>query len=146
MNNMLVAALKMPTESVVESQCSVYEHCLNKRRASVSEENRQKEFFLNCNGPPIGKAEKILTKALNQHFGKKWHFQTRDIRKQSYVLKRLKKDNGKLPFLREIKLFIRVCMAIIDTELLCCLGDQQFLPQGYIYYILTTPPPGEMKK
>ena len=142
MSNMLVAALKMPTESVVESQCSVYEHCLNKRRASVSEENRQKEFFLNCNGPLIGKAEKILTKALNQHFGKKWHFQTRDIRKQSYVLKRLKKDNGKLPFLREIKLFIRVCIAIIDTELLCCLGDQQFLPQGYIYYILTPPPGG----
>ena len=95
----------MPTESIVESQTSIFEHIVGKRRRSLSEEQKFHELFVRMNSPPLHSSSKLLTKALNKHFGRNWHLTKRDKRSlpESVAIQKLKNEKPSLPFLREIK-------------------------------------------
>ena len=101
----LIAALKFPTESVVESQISVFEHHYGKRRSCILEEHIFAEYFIHLVDPPINKSDLLLTNALNKHFdGQKWHFYSNKINavmNSSKVIEKLKKVKPKFPFTTE---------------------------------------------
>ena len=73
-------------------------HC-NKRRG-LDASDAGVEAKIHWNGPPIHLSQSLSEAALDHHFGgrKKWHFVTRQDKKESVVTQRLKMDTGKLPF------------------------------------------------
>ena len=98
-----VAAVKISTESVLESNVSVFERHFHKGRP-VKEETMMMEMEVAMNGPVLVEADKLLKKAMDRYWnGKRWHFIKRtdiqDFTKTSLVIKRLKKDRSKLPFM-----------------------------------------------
>jgi len=99
----LCAAMKLPTESIVESYISVYEHHFSKRRFSVTEEHRFEEFFVNLMAPELHEANSLLKRSLDHYFGgRKWNFFKKDIKSlstSSKTMMRLKSKKSKFPFI-----------------------------------------------
>ena len=69
-----VAAVKISTESVLESNVSVFERHFNKVRP-VKEYTMKLEMEVAMNGPVLVEADKPLNKALDRYWkGERWHF------------------------------------------------------------------------
>ena len=64
--HILIAALKFPTESVGESQISVFQHHYGKRRSSLMEEHIFADYIFHLVDLPLGKGDLILVNALKQ--------------------------------------------------------------------------------
>ena len=70
----LAAAIKMSVESIAESVISKYANHNTKIRP-IADTTANDEMFIAVNGPEIGEADNVLTKALNLKFGSSsWHF------------------------------------------------------------------------
>lgn len=58
-----------------------------------------KEAMIHWNGPPLAKADKLGRSTMDNIFGRgKWKFTTMANKADSIITKRLKKEEGKLPF------------------------------------------------
>ena len=101
------AAVKLSTESVLESNVSVWERHFDKTRAAANESTMKAEVEIALNGPVLVEADEVIEEAINRYFkGKKWHFLRRDIRdymKDSNALKRLKSARSRLPYSKMLK-------------------------------------------
>ena len=98
------AAIKISTESVLESNVSVFEHHFHKGR-NLNEDTMENEMEVAMNGPNLVEADGLLKHSMELYWkGGKWHFIKRtDIRdflnkSESQIIKRLMKDKSKLPF------------------------------------------------
>ena len=112
----LTISIKLPTEAIVESYWSTYEHIVDKRRSNLTDEHKFQEFFVKSTSPPIQKANGLLRKALNKKFGRNWHFQTNNGG-VGPVLARKKQEIAKLPFIRAVKCVLKCHMAYLATFL-----------------------------
>ena len=70
-----VASTKVSCESVLESFVSRYENHFDSRR-NMSEDGANEEFLIAQNGPPLGKCDVTVRKAMESYWGhrSKWHF------------------------------------------------------------------------
>ena len=98
------AAVKLATESVVESLVSRFERQCHKGRGRLLESTREDLMEISCNGPNLPECHDVVEKSMDRAWGgKKWHFnRTYDIRemfKDSKVLERMKKEKSALPFM-----------------------------------------------
>ena len=109
----------------MESECSVFEHGLNKRRSNVTEEHKAQEFFVHMNSPPIASAERLIKASLNRHFGRDWHFFTNDPQKKSVVINRLNSTKAKLPFVREVNM--RTLIVVLCSRYIYHISIEQIL-------------------
>ena len=96
------SAVSLSTESVLESNVSVFERHFHKGRP-VKELTMKLEMEVAMNGPILVEADDVINLAMTKYWGsKRWHFIKRrdigDYLKESLVLKRLKKAKSKLPF------------------------------------------------
>jgi hypothetical protein len=100
--------LKIRNEAVVEGMGSIVSKHADKRRGRIEAESYTGEAFVHFNGPPLGKADKMIRTALDKHFftakKKGWHFRHTSRAGQagvnsmvSEVLQRLLKEKSKLP-------------------------------------------------
>ena len=99
------AAVKLSTESVLESKVSIFERHFHKGRP-LKEPQMVAEMEVATNGPILVEADKILMSAMKNYWkGSRWHFvkkcDIRDYGKDSNVLQRLKKEKSKLSFMVE---------------------------------------------
>lgn len=99
-----VAAIKVSTESVLESNVSVFERHFHKGRP-MKEETMEREMQVAMNGTNLVESDGLLKHSVDRYWrGKRWHFiKKKDIRdynehSESLVLKRLKAEKSKLPF------------------------------------------------
>ena len=97
-------ALKITTESIIESQCSQYEHHFSRRRVNTTEENKFMEYFVSAVSPPLHQCDGILRRSLRSYLSKlkKGGFHS-NAAQGSKVLKRLRK-NAKLNFMRRVSI------------------------------------------
>ena len=74
----LVGAIKISVESVAESVMSNYA-IHNSKIRKLNDKTANNEMFIAVNGPEVGEADYLLSKALTSKFpGKQgWHFSTR---------------------------------------------------------------------
>eukprot|EP00918_Siedleckia_nematoides_P007170 GHVU01015589.1.p1 GENE.GHVU01015589.1~~GHVU01015589.1.p1 ORF type:complete len:295 (-),score=37.04 GHVU01015589.1:328-1212(-) len=104
----VLCALKTSNESVLESVNSIISMHADATR-SPSAGSYEAESFIHWNGPPLAKADGVITCALDRHFkGKPWHFSHispssafSPFLTKSKVMQRLLQDQGRLPFLSE---------------------------------------------
>ena len=99
------AAVKLSTESVLESKVSIFERHFHKG-SPLKEPQMVAEMEVATNGPILVEADKILMSAMKNYWkGSRWHFvkkcDIRDYGKDSNVLQRLKKEKSKLSFMVE---------------------------------------------
>ena len=110
------AAVKLSVEGSVESLVSRYEKHFDKTR-QFTEEHAKEEMIIAENGPILVRADPLTKGALDLHFKKhnnkqhgRWHFTIReDIKthiQESRVIKKLKNERSKLPFMNNMILFI----------------------------------------
>ena len=67
--------MKLPTESVLESNVSTFERHFHKGRP-LTESNREDEMEVAMNGPKLVESDKLLRRAMDLCWdGKRWHFQ-----------------------------------------------------------------------
>ena len=99
------AAVKLSTESVLESKVGIFERHFHKGRP-LKEPQMIAEMEVATNGPTLVEADNILETAMKNYFdGGRWHFvkrcDIRDYGQESLVLKRLKSEKSKLTFMVE---------------------------------------------
>ena len=90
---------KTHAEGVAESMGNILDmHCDKRRGLDIGDAGA--EAKIHWNGPPIHLLKCLGEAALDLHFGgrSKWHFVTRQVKKDSVVTQRLKMNSGKLPF------------------------------------------------
>ena len=90
---------KTHAEGVAESMGNVLDmHCDKRRGIDISPLGT--EAKIHWNGPPLQLTQSLGEAVLDVHFGgrNKWHFVTRQSRKDSTVIQKLKMDSAKLPF------------------------------------------------
>ena len=92
------AAVKLSTESVLDSKVSIFERHFHKGRL-LKEPQMVAEMEVATNEPILVQADKILMSAMKNYWkGAGWHFvkkcDIRDCGKDSNVLQRLKKDKS----------------------------------------------------
>eukprot|EP00918_Siedleckia_nematoides_P014375 GHVU01031220.1.p1 GENE.GHVU01031220.1~~GHVU01031220.1.p1 ORF type:complete len:127 (-),score=5.37 GHVU01031220.1:251-631(-) len=103
-----MCALKTSNESVLEGMNSIVSAHADSVRGAAAE-TYEAEAYLHWNGPPLHKADSVITGALNSYFGgSSWHFSHVSPSSvfspyvyKSKVLRRLMEDGGRLPFLND---------------------------------------------
>ena len=92
-------AVKAHAEGVAESMGNLIDIHSDKRRG-MGIDSVGLEAQIDWNGPPIHLADKLGEKTLDRLFGgrSKWHFITRDNKKESVITKRLKQEKPLMPF------------------------------------------------
>ena len=100
----MCAAVKLATESVLESLVSVFERHCHRGKGKLKEKTRQDLMEIASNGPGVSECQGLIEAAMNSYWGgKRWHFNRssdiREVMKDSKVLQRLKKEKSNLPFM-----------------------------------------------
>ena len=91
--------VKTHAEGVAESMGNIVEIHSDSRRGSMDISDAGKEAMIHWNGPPLAKAERLGTEALDRIFGRgKWNFTTLGEKSDSVITKRLRSEEGNLPF------------------------------------------------
>lgn len=95
----LKCVTKTHAEGVAESMGNILDmHCDKRRGLDITVLGA--EAKIHWNGPPIHLTQSLGEAVLDVHFGgrNKWHFVTRQAKKDSAVTQKLKMNSGKLPF------------------------------------------------
>ena len=92
--------VKTHAEGVAESMGNYIEIHGDKRRGRMEIEDTGNEALIHWNGPPLHLADQLGRQALDRHFASRgrWSFITQSNRTESTVIKRMKKEDSKLPF------------------------------------------------
>ena len=95
----LRCTMKTHAEGVAESMGNLIDIHSDKRR-DMGVDNVGLEAQIDWNGPPIHLADRLGEKTFDRIFGgrSKWHFITRDNKKDSVVTRRLKQEKPMIPF------------------------------------------------
>ena len=98
-----VAAVKFSVESVLESLISIYEHHYRDNRP-LDDVSAAEEFQIAVNGPSLAHYDGVVFSAMSQYWRKKktasWNFIRQLFTGEpSSVVKRLRKECSKLPFM-----------------------------------------------